>query len=166
MGSLIAFPILLILIILQTTFARQVTLIHGSVDLLIVWLAAWGIQSRVSSVWLWTITAILIVSFASAMPWYVIAIGYLSVAVFSRIIVKRFWQSPLLGLFAIVIMCSIIIYLSSYFVLFLQGANLPWGATLRDVIIPSILLNLLFSLPIYVIAKDTAQWAYPQKVTE
>jgi hypothetical protein len=166
MGYVIALPILLILIILQTTFAKQITLLGGSVDLILIWLAAWGIQGRVNSIWFWTVSAIMGIIFVSAIPWYVIVLSYASVAIISQIIVKRFWQSPLLGMFTAIIIGSLVLYISTFLSLVLAGVALSWKASLVDVIIPSTLLNLLFSLPVYVIAKDTAQWVYPVKVAE
>jgi hypothetical protein len=54
----------------------------------------------------------------------------------------------------------------SIYVLVLQitGAPISWLESLDRVILPSALLNLIFSLPIYAIAKDLAGRISPQEV--
>ena len=54
----------------------------------------------------------------------------------------------------------------TYITLAVTGVSIPFAVGLVQVIIPSLLINLLLSLPIYAIAKDTALWAYPLEVAE
>jgi cell shape-determining protein MreD len=166
MGIVIAFPILLILIILQTTLVSQVTLLSGCADLVLLWLAAWALQKQVKSAWIWTILAGIAMAFVSAIPWYVPLISYAVITFFARAINKRIWQSPLLMMFMVTILGSILINGLSYMALAVSGVSIPFRTGLVQVIIPSTLINLLLALPMFSLVKDTAQWVYPIEVSE
>ena len=166
MGIVLAFPIIFILLILQTTLVSQITLLHGCADLVLLWLAAWSLQKQVRSAWLWTILAALCVAYISAIPWYVPIISYVFVALLAKAINKRVWQSPLLMMFLVTIVGSTLMNGLSYVALYVNGVSIPFRTGLVEVIIPSTLINLLLALPIYAIVKDTAQWMYPLEVSE
>lgn len=166
MGVLLAFPVILILLILQTTLVSQVTLLSGCADLLLLWLAAWGLQKQVKSMWVWTLIIAISVAYISAIPWYVPLICYPAVTLLTRIINKRIWQSPLLMMFLVTIIGSMLINGLSYLALAVTGVSIPLQTGLVEVIIPSILINLLLALPAYAIARDMAQWAYPLEAVE
>ena len=160
MGSLLAFPIVFILIMLQTTLVSQMTLLSGCADLVLLWLAAWSLQKQVKTAWLWTLVAAVSVAFVSEVPWYISIIGYSAVTFIARSINKRVWQSPLLVMFVVTIAGSLVIQTLSYLSIVIEGVAIPWRTGLIEVIIPSMLLNLLFSLPIYALVKDLAAWVY------
>ncbi|KAF0111442.1 MAG: hypothetical protein FD147_925 [Chloroflexi bacterium] len=166
MGIALAFPIIFLLIILQTTIAGQITLLSGSTDLVLLWLSAWAIQGRVKSAWFWAILGGVCVAFISAIPFYIPIISYSATTFFARMINKRVWQSPLLMMFVVTILGSLLLYFSSYAAMTVNGISMSWKTSLIEIIIPSTLLNLFFSIPMYAIVKDTAQWAYPLEVNE
>ena len=166
MGIVLAFPILYILLLLQTTLASQITLLSGCADLILLWLAAWGLQKQVKSAWVWTGLAAIAVAYLTAVPWYVPLIGYAAITLATRFVNKIVWQSPLLMMFMVTILGSLFMNSMTYITLAINGVFIPFAVGLVQVIIPSLLINLLLSLPIYAIAKDTAQWVYPLEATE
>jgi cell shape-determining protein MreD len=166
MGSLLAFPIIFILIMLQTTLVNEMTLLSGCADLVLLWLAAWSLQKQVKTAWLWTLIASISMAFVSAVPWFVSIIGYPVVTYFARFINKRIWQSPLLVMFVVTIVGSLVIQTLTYLSISIEGVEIPWRTGLVEVIIPSMLLNLLFALPIFALVKDLAAWVYPTEVEE
>ena len=48
----------------------------------------------------------------------------------------------------------------------LLGTPLPFGDSLGLIVLPSILLNLLFSIPVYAVIRDLAQWVSPVQEVE
>jgi len=160
MAILISVPILLLLLILQTTVAGEITLIHGTVDLILLWLAAWGLNSKDKSGYLLAVLAGGLVSYVSALPWYVYLFGYLSVIILARFVYRRLWQSPMLSMFAITLVSSIVLYLLTMIGLRINGTEYPLQISLISVIIPSIFLNLLMAIPIFVIVRDLSGWVY------
>lgn len=161
MGSFLAFPIIFILIMLQTNLVNQVTLLSGCADLVLLWIAAWSLQKQVRSAWLWTLVAAVSVAFVSAAPWFVAIIGYPVVTFFARAVNKRVWQSPLLVMFVVTIAGSLVMQTLTYLSISIEGVAIPWKTGLVEVIIPSMLLNLLFALPVYALVKDLAAQVYP-----
>lgn len=166
MGSLLAFPIIFILLMLQTTLFSQVTLLHGSVDLLLLWVAAWSLQKQVTSTWVWTILAAVSVAFISAIPWFVPIICYPLATIIAKWVNKRVWQSQLLMMFLVTMVSSIISNILSYMALALDGVFISLKTGLVQVMIPSVLINLLLALPVFAIARDLAQWVHPLEVVE
>lgn len=51
-------------------------------------------------------------------------------------------------------------------VLNLLGTPLPLGDSLGLIVLPRVLLNLLFSIPVYAVVRDLAQWVSPVKGVE
>ena len=77
MATLVAFPILGMLVILQSAVVSRIPLLHGTADLVLIALLAWAIQERVNSAWQWSILGGLLVSLVTALPLAAILAGYL-----------------------------------------------------------------------------------------
>lgn len=165
MSIVVSVPIVLLLIIFQSTVASQITLLQGTVDLLLVWVAAWGLNSHDSSGFWIALFAGGLASFVSALPWYVFPLAYLSAYLLTRYVLKRLWQTPLLSMFAITLMSSIVLYGLSLIGLRINGNSYPLQLSLTNVIIPSIFLNLFMAIPIFAIVRDLAGWLYRSEET-
>jgi hypothetical protein len=161
MSGLIAIPVMAFLMILQTTVVKEVNLLHGSADILLVWLSAWVLRDESQAKWIWLFAGIGLGIFVSAIPRFAIVGGYAAIYLFVKMIHKRLWQSPLISTFLVVMVSSIILYLTSYLGLQLETGAYPFQETLIQVIIPSIFLNLFFSLPVYLLARDVYRWVTP-----
>jgi hypothetical protein len=166
MAELLNYPILALLLILQMAIGRQLQFVGGSVDLVLLWLICWGLQTRGKNVWYGAVVASLLLGFASAVPWYASAISFLLAAGASRFFSKRFWHNPLIALFIVSFFCAAFENLITYGVLRINGVNLAWSTSLTHVIIPSIFLDLMLALPIYAIVHDMARWVYPTEVDQ
>jgi rod shape-determining protein MreD len=161
MRNIIAFPLLGLAIILQSSIIGQVRLLSGYADLLLLILAAWALQERVKSAWHWAVVACLLIGFVSSMPWPVVVIGYLGVIFMAQILQRRVWQAPLLAMFSVIFMGTIFIHLVSFVVLRVLGTPLPFEDVISLITLPSLLLNMLFSIPVYALMRDLARWVYP-----
>lgn len=106
------------------------------------------------------------VSFVSGMPWFVVIIGYLFVVLIAQILRQRVWQAPLLAMFSVIFLGTLVMNAFAILVLNLLGTPLPFGDSLGLIVLPSMLLNLLFSIPVYAIIRDTAQWVTPAPEVE
>lgn len=155
---------LVVFFILQSTIFSQARLLSGSADLILVFLAAWSLQEQVKNSWLWTVVAGVLISLVSAMPFYAPLIGYIGVVGISKRLQMRVWRTPLLAMLIIVLLGTI--FQQSLYVLVLQitGAPISWAESLDSVILPSVLLNLIFSLPILAVANDLAGRISPLEV--
>lgn len=164
--NLIAFPLLALVVILQSAVISQMPLLAGYADLMLVILAALALKADATSAWLWAILGGIMVSFVSGMPWSVIIAGYLFVVLLAQLLRQRVWQAPLLAMFSVIFLGTLSMNLLALLALNFLGTPLPFGDSLGMIVLPSILLNLLFSIPVYAVVRDLAQWVSPAQEVE
>ncbi len=164
MANLVAIPVLVLALVLQTAVISRLNLIHGSADIVLLILAAWALQSRVKASWQWALGAGALVGFVSGLPWFVPLAGYLLVVVTGRLLRRHVWQAPLLAMFTVSFIGTLSMHLLSLVTLRLAGNPLPFVVSLSLITLPSILLNLLLAIPVYSLFRDLAGWIYPVEV--
>jgi len=155
---------LVVFYILQTAIFSQISIVNGTADLVLLFLAAWSLQEKVKNSWLWTIIAGLLISIVSAMPFFAPLIGYLGVVGISKMLQRRVWRVPILAMFIVTLMGSFFQHAVYVVALQIYGAPISWGESLDMVILPSSLLNLIFALPIFAIVNDLVGRIYPLEV--
>lgn len=166
MRNIIAFPLLALAVILQSSIVSQVKLLSGYADLPLIILAAWALQERVKSAWHWAALGCVLLGFVSKMPWPVFVIGYLAVVFAAQTLQRRVWQAPLLAMFSVTLVGTLFIHGLSFTVLRILGTPFPLGEVMGSVTLPSLLLNMFFSIPVYAFMRDLARWVYPSEVYE
>ena len=164
--NLIAFPLLALVVILQSAVISRMTLLSGYADLMLIFLAAWALKADAATTWLWTLLGGAMVSFVSGMPWPVTMSGYLLTVLLAQLFRQRVWQAPLLAMFSVTFVGTLVMGVLTIFTLNLLGTPLPIGDSLGLIVLPSILLNLLFAIPIYAMMRDLAQWVSPIQEVE
>ena len=163
MRNLIAFPLLVLAVLFQTSILSHITLLSGYADVVLVLLAGWALQARVTTAWHWAFLTGLLVSFISRLPWPVIVVGYFSVVYVAQILQRRVWQAPLLAMFAVTFLGTVWMHLLSFLALRFLGDPLPFGDVLGLITLPSLLLNMLFAIPVYTWMRDLARWIFPSE---
>jgi rod shape-determining protein MreD len=166
MRNLIAIPVLFLALILQSAVVSRVYLLSGIADLPLVMLAAWALQENVDSGWHWAAALGLLVGFVSAIPWYVPVISYVVVVALAQVLQRRVWQAPLLAMFTVTFLGTILLNVLTYLVMRISGVEMPIEDVLGLVILPGVLLNLLLAVPVYAIMRDLSRWVYPSPEVE
>ena len=164
MTILAAIPVLGILIILQSTIASRIPLLHGTADLVLLALVAWAVQERVRTTWQWGLVGGLMVSLVSALSWLVAVPAYLVSAGLARLLRRQLWQMPVLAMFASVFLGTLIIHGVTFLYLRTNGTLIPVWEAFNLITIPSALLNLLLALPMYALFTDLANRLYPEDI--
>lgn len=100
--NLIAFPLLALVVIVQSAVVSQMPLLAGYADLMLVVLAAMALKADAASAWMWAVLGGIMVSFVSGLPWPVPLAGYLFVVVLAQLFKQRVWQAPLLAMFSVI----------------------------------------------------------------
>ena len=104
-----------------------------------------------------------LVSFISSLPFLAPLISYLIIVVCgTRVFHNRVWQSPILGMFVITFVATLIQNLISFLALQLAGVSMSFNQAAGVITMPSF-LNLLFALPVYLLINDLAHWVYPEE---
>jgi rod shape-determining protein MreD len=166
MRNLVAVPVILLSVILQSAVISRVYLLSGIADLPLVMLAAWALQEDVDSAWHWAAATGLLVGFISGISWIVPVLGYVIVVTLAQIFQRRVWQAPLLAMFSITFLGTIIVSVLSFGVLSFSGVPLPISDVLGLLMLPSVLLNMLLAIPVYAVMRDLARWVYPTPEVE
>ena len=161
---LVSIPVLGLSLLLQTTILSRINLISGSADLILLVLAAWGLQERVRYAWIWAIVGAGLVSMLSGVPWYVYLVSYLAVVGVARLLTRRVWQAPLLAMFSVSLIGTLVLQMGTFIVLTIAQVSLPVGESLAKIVLPSILLNLLLAIPIHSMIRSLSRWLYPSEV--
>lgn len=164
MATLLAIPILGLLVVLQTTVVSRVQLLHGTADLVLLALVAWALQERVTSAWRWAIIGGFFYSIASALPLGSMAAAYLFATGLTLVVKNRIWQVPILGMLVATFASTLIAQLFSILGRLLEGVVLPLFQVLNLITLPSLLLNLLLALPVFLVISDLANWLHPKEI--
>jgi hypothetical protein len=83
------------------------------------------------------------------------------VVALAQVLQRRVWQAPLLAMFSVTFLGTIILNLVSFAVLRLSGVVLPLEDVLGLLVLPSVLLNMLLAIPVYAVMRDLSRWVYP-----
>lgn len=161
MQNLIAFPVIILTVILQSAVVSRVTLLSGFGDLPMVMLAAWALQEEVDSAWHWAIATGMLVGFISGLPEAVYVAGYVLVVALAKVLRRRVWQAPLLAMFSVTFAGTLVLNGLSLAVLRITGVPLTFQDAFGLLTLPGALLNLLLAIPVYAVMHDLARWAYP-----
>jgi hypothetical protein len=160
MRNLIAIPLLGLAAILQSAIASQFPLLGGTADLVLVLVAAWALQEAVTTGFHWAFLASVLVSLVSSLPWIIHFACYTSVVLLALLLQRRVWQVPMLAMFSITFVGTVMLHLATMAYLNLSGVDLPVGDSLGLITLPSVLLNMLIAIPIFAATRDLAGWVY------
>jgi hypothetical protein len=163
---LLAFPVFLFTTMLQTTSISRLPLIHGTADLSLLVLIAWGIHSRSNMTWLVAILAGFVINLFSQVHWSAVVIPYLIVFMVTQRLHAKYWNSPILAMFLMSIIGSLMIHFASLLFLFVSEISFNFNQAFIEIMLPSVFLNLILALPAYFLVKDLFHWVNPQVENE
>jgi hypothetical protein len=103
----------------------------------------------------------LLVGFVSGLTWVVPTLAYVFVVAFAQVFQRRVWQAPLLAMFGVTFLGTVVLSAITVSLLRFSGVALPITDVLGLLTLPAILLNMLLAIPIYTIMRDLARWVYP-----
>jgi hypothetical protein len=166
MRNLVAFPILVLAVIIQSAVISRTTLLSGFADLPLVIVVAWSLQENVTTGWHWALLGGLLTAFVSGIPWIVPLGGFLFAIVLARFIQLRIWQAPLLAVLGVTFFATLFSHLLSYIVLTVSQVPLPFSDTFSLITLPSVLLNMLLAIPVFWLMRDLARWVVPVEEEE
>jgi rod shape-determining protein MreD len=162
MSVILSIPVLAFLSILQSAVVSRLPLNQGVADIMLVFLVAIALQKRVSTAWQWSIIGGMLIDFLSGLPFGIFTISYLIATALATLFRDRIWRFTFLIQLLVVLIGTLVSQVLSYLVLFLQGVNLELITVLRVIIMPTIILNFMLSLPVFILTRDILDQIYPQ----
>jgi hypothetical protein len=152
---------LIVLLLFQLAVVSRLPIIYGSADLFILFLSSWALQEKSTKNYEFALIASILVSTVSALPFYIYFITYFGIIFIASVLKKRVWQTPLLALAFTILVATIMEHGLTILWLRLGGNTFPLSQTISLVSIPSILLNLLLSIPVYTVIRNIIGNLFP-----
>ncbi|MEX2143056.1 MAG: hypothetical protein WD740_00550 [Anaerolineales bacterium] len=147
--------------LLQITLVTRISLLQGVSDLVLLTLICWMLQPGNKPDWRWGIPAGLMLGYASALPDWILWVGYIGAAGICQVLRRRIWQGQLLTLLSITLLGTLGIHLVTLIYLFASAHPIDTIEPLNLITIPSMLLNLIFVLPVYAIISEVTKLISP-----
>jgi len=160
MRNLIAIPLLGLAVILQSSIIGQFPLLNGSADIVLVLLTAWALQEAVTTSFQWAFLASVFVSLVSSLPWLVYFAGYMGIILLALLLQRRVWQVPMMAMFSVTFLGTTLMHILTYLYLFFAGTTISLGDAMGLVTLPSVLLNMLITIPVFGMTRDLAGWVF------
>jgi len=154
MRVLVGIGLLLGAALLQVTLVTRVTLLQGSADLVLLVLISWMLQAGNQPDWKWGLPAGVMLGYASALPDWVLLASYAGAAGICQLLKQRIWQGQLLALLSATVLGTLCIHLVTLSYLFLSAHPIDAIEALNVITVPSMLLNLIFILPVHAIMSE------------
>jgi cell shape-determining protein MreD len=161
---LVGFLVLGCAIILQTSIIGRMMLLSGSADIVLLILAAWGLQERSRGAWFWGAIGGILVGMVSGVPMYIFILGYLAVIGMASLLKQRIWQAPLLAMFIVTFIGTLVLLFLTFVDRTLFWTSPPFNNVFTLIILPSVLLNLIMAIPVYAVIQDLVKRVYPMEV--
>jgi hypothetical protein len=140
--------------LLQLTLVTRITLLQGSADLVLLIMISWMLLAGNQPDWKWGLPAGLMLGYASALPDWVLVIGYVGAAGICQLLKQRIWQGQLLALLSATVLGTLCIHMITLSYLFISAHPIDALEALNVITVPSVLLNLIFILPVHAIMNE------------
>jgi rod shape-determining protein MreD len=153
-----------ILAIMQSTIVSRMPLLNGTADLILLFIIAWALQDRVDSAWQWCVIGGIFASLYSALPFGSLMIAYMMCVGIARLMKRRIWKAPFLAMLTATFIGTVLTLFISFIARLITGVSIPVVNVFNLILLPSLLLNLILSIPIFSIMHDLAIWLYPEEL--
>jgi cell shape-determining protein MreD len=164
LAILTAFPLFIILVIIQAGILSRINLLQGSADVILLVILSWSLQDRVKTSWHWALIGGALANLATFLPFGTLPVIYSLVTALGSALRRWIWKAPILAMLVGTVLGTIILYAASFFMITIRGTLVSWIDTVNLVVLPGILLNLLFAFPVYYLVRDLANWLYPEEL--
>jgi hypothetical protein len=161
---ILAFPIIIISMMLQLVVMNKLPLLYGYADIVLLVLIIYAMHPRTENAWFWMILAGFVYGYISKLPFIIPLIVFGIIILSANFIKKRIWQMPILAYLFLVIGGTFFYQIMSLISLKFFGSALPIMESINLIVIPSVLLNLIFSIPIYYIFNDFLDVVFTEKL--
>ncbi len=161
---LVGLPLLALAAILESTVFPDLALLHGRVDLVLLLTLSWTLSGDSQGGALWGFIGGLWLGLLSGGPLGLASLALVTMAFLASLSEGRVWSSHVLLPLAVALIGSAGYHLISAAGLFATGEAVDWGLFLRQVLLPSVLLNAALILPVYAFVRWLHGLVFPEAV--
>jgi len=148
---------------LQMAIFSQFKIQAGKADLLLLVIVALGLQNEIPKVdkILFSFLAGIIIGFISAEPFWITVIIYTVAVYFCLILRERLPQIPLVSMFFVsMVFMFFHLEIQSVYYQFL-GFQIEFQYSFQNIILPSLMINIIATLPVYFVVSEIRRLVYP-----
>ncbi len=148
---------------LQLGVFSNIQILSGKVDLLMLGMIAWIVQKKTNmiDILIYAIVTIVFINLISAEALIIILILYAMIAITVYWSKNNIQQLPIVSM---LIFSAIFTFVHlAMFALYLQfsGISINFQNIFQSFILPSMIFNLIASIPMYLLANELHHWVYP-----
>ncbi len=149
-------------LMLQYGIVSQTPLLGGLADLILLVTAAWGLHQRTPYFWVIILVMSAMVGAISAEPMLLTIFAYMLVYIAANWLREKILQSPLLAMFFLVFMGTLFQHLVYMVSLFISRTAFNWREAVFNILLPSLILNMLLAIPVHALIQELARTAQPK----
>lgn len=152
--------------ILQGTLVVRIKILQGHADLMLLVMVAIILQEEIKPEWRWGILAGLILSLTSALPLWILLASYSATAIITYYLRIGVLQIPMLTLFTSVLIGTILFDSVTMIYLWVIDNTLNFSDAINYVVLPRIVINMLFALPVFAIVSELSKLFTPHETVQ
>ena len=160
MDILLSSGMILLFTSLELAVVSRLPLQNGIADIVLLFVIAWSLNREAKNYYIPTLIAGGITSFISSIPFPSAIVSYLLAAFMTRSLVKRLWEMPVFSMLIITVLATFTQHLIYILILQIQGSNVPFLYSLEVITLPSVFINIILALPVYLIVHDAQKMVY------
>lgn len=149
MGNYLSIPILALAAVVQATFVPQIRLLGGGPDLVFLIVLAWSINIRLDGGVTWAFVGGILQDLFSAAPTGTSAVGLIMVVFAVNQLARQVQRVGIVLLLGLALAGTLFHQLTMILLLGLLGFRVDLIGDLSDVVLPTMLYNLILILPVY-----------------
>ena len=149
-------------LMLQYGLVSQTPLLGGLADLILLVTIAWGLHQRTRYFWVIILVMSAMVGAISAEPMLITIVAYMFVYLAAIWLREKILQSPLLAMFFLVFMGTLFQHILYMVSLFIARTAFNWREAIFNILLPSLILNMLLAIPVHALIQELARTTQPK----
>lgn len=162
METLLSSVLIILFTSLQLAVVSRLPLQHGMADIVLLFIIAWSLNRQAKRFYIPALIAGIVITFISSVPVPGVLVAYMLAAILTRVLVNRLWEMPLFSMLIITIIATIAQHLIYIIISQIGGIPISLSQSLSQITLPSVFLNVILALPIYLIVQDTQKYVYQE----
>lgn len=149
MGSFLSIPVLVIATILQATLMPQIAVLGGRPDLVFLTVILWSINAPLETGVVWAMVGGVMLDLLSAAPTGTSIVGMILIVFAVNALKDQIYSLNLMLVMGIIGVGTIFQQIIIMIILSLTGFTVLFIESLGYVVLPTMVYNLVFALPVY-----------------
>jgi cell shape-determining protein MreD len=144
----------IVTLMLQIGIVSRAVLLAGSADVMLLFIAAWSLHQDRKNAWILVLAFGFIIASISAGPFFIPLITYMLVFFAAKLMHHQIWRTPLLSMFLLTFFGTLFQNGLHLLVLWVQGVGFSFTEAFTNILLPSVLLNMLLAIPVHALVQE------------